>query len=120
MMNHDKYNPPGVVIPLEWLSMFEELTCQQSGQAFMAILTYSATGALPDFTDRTLQLLWPMIQARLDSNRERYVKKVERSRTVNERRAAEKSAKSSSAAKPSSYSGSTPSTKSEAALNQWL
>ena len=119
-MSYPNANPPGVVIPLEWLSMFEELTCQQTGEAFMAILTYSATGALPDFTDRTLQLLWPMIQARLDNYRERYMKKVERSRAANERRAAEKSAAAPSYPKRTPYPKSAGETDDAQKMNRLL
>lgn len=119
-MSYPNANPPGVVIPLEWLSMFEELTCQQTGEAFMAILTYSATGALPDFTDRTLQLLWPMIQARLDNYRERYLKKVERSRAANERRAAEKSAGTAFHPKSTPHPKSAGETGDVQKINRWL
>lgn len=88
MTNNSNCNPPGVVIPLEWLGMFTKMTDRQAGQTICAILTYGATGVLPDLTDPTLDVLWPIFQARLDSDRERYQKKVERSRAYKERQAA--------------------------------
>ena len=83
-----RITPPGVVIPLEWLDMFTKMPGALAGEAIVAILIYGATGALPDFTDPALEILWPIFQARLDSNRERYCKKVERSRAAQERKAA--------------------------------
>lgn len=110
MNQPNRVHPPGVVIPLDWQPLFEEMGHEQAGQMLMAILTYSATGALPEFSDRELQLIWRIVQSRLDNNRERYCRKVERSRAHQQRPAAQPSTKR------------TPPTRAqcEAAVDKWL
>ena len=89
MTNLTNGNPPGVVIPLEWLDMFASIPRADAGEVLLAILTYGATGALPEFSNSALEVVWPIFQSRLDSDRERYRKKVERSQTAAQRRAQE-------------------------------
>ena len=128
-MNHyseaPRIHPPGVVIPLEWLTMFQNISRPQAGEALMAILTYGATGAVPDFTDPGLQLLWPIFQARLDSDRERYCKKVERSRAYPERQNTGRSAPASSPApqkpgRPTPLAAAGSRAEQEKSLDKWL
>lgn len=115
-------NPPGVVIPVEWLSVFEDMSRQQAGETILAILTYAATGVLPEFTDTVLPLIWPMIQARLDANRERYQKKVERSRAYKERQAAAElpAPRKTAQPRPASTGAYSPRTDRNAGMDKWL
>ena len=90
MTNLTNGNPPGVVIPLEWTDMFTSLPRHEAGEVLLAILTYAATGALPEFSNHALDIVWPLFQSRLDSDRERYRKKVERSQAAAARREQER------------------------------
>ena len=114
-----RITPPGVVIPLEWLGMFTKLPGALAGEALVAILTYGATGALPEFTAPALEILWPIFQARLDSDRERYCKKVERSRAAQERKAAAAAATRKTTRAPS-VTAFTDRGEYEKALDKWL
>ena len=115
----DRITPPGIVIPLEWLGMLEGLTHQQAGQAIVSILTYGATGAVPDFTDPTLQMVWRLVQPRLDRDRERYRQKVERSRAYKERQAAQ-SADPAAAPRRTARTASPSRAEQEAATAKWV
>ena len=106
-------NPPGVVIPLEWCDMFEKMPAHQVQASLLAILTYAATGALPEFTDPTLDMIWPIFQARLDSDIARYRKKVERSRAYKEQQAAQADAPAPRKVSPSRST-------CEAKTDKWL
>lgn len=122
-MSYANSNPPGVIIPLEWLGIFSQMSRELAGETVVAILTYCATGALPDSDDPTLNTLWPIFQARLDSDRDRYLKKVERSRMYQERRAAQSPApapRQSAPSRTSSTCRSQPSSAQPEAVNAWL
>lgn len=114
-----RVRPPGVVIPLEWLTMFRKMSREQAGESLVAILTYGATGALPEGGDPTLNALWPIFQARLDSDRERYCQKVERTRACKEQRSADRTAPSSA---PRKTGRPAPQSRAEyeKALDKWL
>ena len=114
-----RVHPPGVVIPLEWLTMFRNMSREQAGESLVAILTYGATGALPEGGDPTLNALWPIFQARLDSDRERYCQKVERTRACKEQRSADRTAPSSA---PRKTGRPAPQSRAEyeKALDKWL
>ena len=113
-MLYSNPNPPGAIFPLEWMTMFTKMSRQQVGEITLAVLTYCATGALPEFTDPCLDVVWTLCQSRLDSDRDRYQKKVERSRAYQERKAAE----TEKTARPRT---TTPSRSAyEAKMDKWL
>ncbi len=118
MINLKNGNPPGVIIPLEWMDMLTSLPLEEAGEVLLAILTYGATGALPEFGNRALQLIWPLFQSRLDADRERYRKKVERSQAAAERREQERREKSEQ--RTAAHSRTAPRATQDAALDKWL
>lgn len=116
-------NPPGVVIPLEWLDMFTKISREDAGEILLAILTYGATGALPEFRNPALEVVWPIFQSRLDCDRERYRQKVARSQAAAQRREQERHEKAEP--RPTANSRYTPtrslSEEGQAAkLDKWL
>lgn len=71
-MRDRKKQRPGVMIYFEIIPVLSEMTDQQVGQFFRAALLYARDGVKPEFTDSALRMVWPMVQARLDADGERY------------------------------------------------
>lgn len=64
-------NKPGVVVYFDMLPMLEQLSDKNKGILFQSILEYGNTGRQPMLPPK-LQLLWPLIQMRLDADGQRY------------------------------------------------
>lgn len=71
-MRDRKKQRPGVMIYFEIVPVLSEMTDQQVGQFFRAALLYARDGIKPEFADAALHMVWPMVQARLDADGERY------------------------------------------------
>ena len=67
---------PGIMLYFDLLPTVEELTDDEAGQLLRAMLNYGANGALPEFADRTMKVIWKGIQPRLDHDAQRYQKVV--------------------------------------------
>ena len=62
---------PGVMIYFDMRGMLKLLPDAEKGKLFEAILEYGDTGKVGELTD-TLQIVWPLIQNRLDKDSLRY------------------------------------------------
>ena len=62
---------PGVMIYFEVREMLKRMSDEMAGALFKAIMEYGATKRIPELPD-TIYVFWPMIQARLDTDDERY------------------------------------------------
>ena len=66
---------PGVMVYFDLRKMLKLLPDAEKGKLFEAILDYGETGETGELTD-TLQIVWPLIQNRLDTDSLQYDKKV--------------------------------------------
>ena len=66
---------PGVMVYFDLRKMLKLLPDNEKGKLFEAILDYGETGEIGELTD-TLQIVWPLIQRRLDVDSLQYDKKV--------------------------------------------
>lgn len=71
-MRDRKKQRPGVMIYFEIIPALAEMTDQQVGQFLRAALLYARDNTQPEFSDAALRMVWPMVQARLDADGERY------------------------------------------------
>ena len=62
---------PGVMVYFDLRKMLKLLPDAEKGKLFEAILDYGETGCVGELTD-TLQIVWPLIQQRLDLDSLRY------------------------------------------------
>lgn len=67
---------PGIMLYFDLLPTIEELTDNEAGQLLRSMLNYGANGAIPDFADRTMKVIWKTIQPRIDHDAQRYQKVV--------------------------------------------
>lgn len=79
-------NPPGVLLHFEWMDSLQQLSHEQLGRLFLAILTYGKTGVVPEWDDRFLLFVWNVLRPRLDLDRERYAAIVEKRRAAANKR----------------------------------
>lgn len=70
---------PGIVVYFDVLDILDELTDEESGQLFRAILKYAATGEIPEFSDRGLRMIWKEQQRKIDRDIEKYEEKCVKS-----------------------------------------
>ena len=66
---------PGVMVYFDLRKMLKLLPDTEKGKLFEAILEYGETGKVGELTE-TLQIVWPLIQRRLDVDSLQYDKKV--------------------------------------------
>ena len=74
---------PGVMIYFEVRACLSQMSTEEKGQLFEAILAYGEDGVLPDFTGG-LQIAWSFIQQRIDFDQKKYEAKCERARSARE------------------------------------
>ena len=70
-MKEKRTEKPGVMIYGDLHSTIARLDDAQAGQLFRAIMDYGLEGTMPQLPS-PLDLLWPMIQLRLDADDDRY------------------------------------------------
>lgn len=70
-MNKKRTGKPGVMIYADLRYTITKLTDAQAGQLFRAILEYGLDGKKPQL-DSDLDILWSIVQARLDADDDRY------------------------------------------------
>lgn len=70
-MKEKRTEKPGVMIYGDLHSTIAKLDYAQAGQLFCAIMDYGLEGKMPQLPS-PLDLLWPMIQLRLDADDDRY------------------------------------------------
>ena len=63
---------PGVMIYFEIREMLRRMDNEMRGILFQAIMDYGATREVPTDLPEPLYLFWPVIQARLDTDNDRY------------------------------------------------
>ena len=66
---------PGVMVYFELRKMLKLLPDSEKGKLFEAILDYGETGKVGELTD-TLQIVWPLIQNKLDTDSLQYDRKI--------------------------------------------
>lgn len=64
-------NKPGVMIYFEIVPVLQMLTLEEQGALFGAILEYGMDRKSPDLPEK-LQVVWPLVQQRLDYDDMRY------------------------------------------------
>lgn len=62
---------PGIMVYFDIWAMIQRMSNELTGILFKAIMEYGATKHVPELPD-SLYIIWPIIQARLDSDDERY------------------------------------------------
>ena len=62
---------PGVMIYFEIASVLKLLSDEDAGKLFRAILEYGQTRTMPQLPE-SLQIVWPLIQLRLDNDHKHY------------------------------------------------
>lgn len=67
----------GIVVYFDLLDILQDYTEAEAGQLLIAMLEYSANGALPDFQDRAMKTLWKNIRQKLDRDMLKYSATVE-------------------------------------------
>ena len=70
-MKEKRTGKPGVMIYADLRYSITKLTDAQAGQLFRAILEYGLDGTPPLLSSK-LEPLWPIVQARLDADNDRY------------------------------------------------
>ena len=65
-------NRPGVILYFELRDQLQFCSDEELGQLLRAILDYGATGVLPEFSDRAMQMLWYGLQSKIDHDGIRY------------------------------------------------
>ena len=68
---------PGIMFYFDILSQFEELSVDEIGEIFLAMLKYGDTGELPEFQDRALRIVWADMQKYVDRDKIAYDKYIE-------------------------------------------
>ena len=53
----------------EWMDLFDDLNRDEVAEMFLAIMNYERFETEPEFTDRTMRVIWKTIRATLDRNR---------------------------------------------------
>lgn len=76
---------PGVMIYFEVRPCLAQLSAEEKGRLFEAILSYGEDGEIPDFDDRLL-IAWSFIQQRIDTDNEKYQAKCQRARELAQNR----------------------------------
>lgn len=63
---------PGILVYFDVAPLFEDLTDEEVGQIFKAMLNYGATGQTPSFEDRAVKTAWNRVQVMVEQDVERY------------------------------------------------
>lgn len=63
---------PGIMLYFETYQAMKELTDEEKGIMFTAIMEYSQYGCVPEFPDRFMRGLWAFIQPGLDRDAQKY------------------------------------------------
>lgn len=63
---------PGVLIYFDIRGPIEELSYEQRGELFTAILDYAAEGIIPEFEDSIMRMAWAMVRPSVDRDDDNY------------------------------------------------
>lgn len=77
---------PGVMLYFDRLTFLDQLSLEQLGLLFTAIIRYARDDVPPEFTDAQLKLVWEFLCPSLDQDKLRYMEIFERNRRNIERR----------------------------------
>lgn len=69
---------PGFMIYLDLFPQLEEYSMAEVGELVFAMRDYVEYGAVPQFEDRGLRVIWRGVQDRLNRDNERYAEEVEK------------------------------------------
>ena len=61
-----------VLIRLESIPMFRELTKEEAGDILFSLFDYRVDGVIPDYTDRSMRMLFMQLRQIIDADVERY------------------------------------------------
>lgn len=70
---------PGVLLYFGDMAIVDQMSNEEAGIFFRAILEYAQFGTVPQFESHTLNLAWVLIQQKLDKDNEAYLHKIETS-----------------------------------------
>ena len=62
---------PGMMIYFELRQCMQWMSYAEKGELFDALLLYGETGRVPELSER-LAIVWPLLQPKLDQDRQRY------------------------------------------------
>ena len=82
----NRIDPPGVMLHFEWMDSLQQLSHEQLGRLFLAILEYGKNGTVPEWDDRFLLFVWNVLRPHLDLDRKRYEAVVEKRRAAANKR----------------------------------
>lgn len=71
---------PGVMLYFDIAPAIKRLSAEESGLLLRAILDYAEQGVAPDFESDMLELVWDLLQPRLDRDAARYEEKALKAR----------------------------------------
>ena len=77
---------PGVMLYFELFPFLKGLPEDDFKTLVLAILEYGEYGVIPQFEDKALALVWPLVQARVKRDGERYDDSVAQRRKAAEKR----------------------------------
>lgn len=69
-------NKPGMMVYFDMIPAFENMTDEERGKFFLAMLHYSQSGVVPAL-DEKLGMAWMFMMPKLDCDTERYEKTVQ-------------------------------------------
>lgn len=61
-----------VLIRLESIPMFRELTKEEAGEILFSLFDYRTDGVIPDFTDRSMRMLFTQLRQVIDADVAKY------------------------------------------------
>ena len=79
---------PGVMIYFEVRPCLTQMSIEEKGRLFDAILSYAEDGEVPDFDDRLL-IAWSFIRQRIDFDQAKYDAKCRRAKEAREAKEAQ-------------------------------
>ena len=75
-----KYEMQGIVVFYECYEAMAELTNEEKGEMFSAIMEYAQYGVIPQFGDRMLRSIWTFTRSKIDWVKDKYEETRERNR----------------------------------------
>ena len=60
------------MIYFEWIPLIEKLSAEQAKDLVLSSLLYARDGVQPDFQDQILQIVWTLVESKIDADEKRY------------------------------------------------
>ena len=77
---------PGVMLYFDRLTFLDQLSAEQTGTLFKAIVAYARDGVEPETADDLVKLAWEFVRPGLDQDEKRYQEVCEKRKKAIEKR----------------------------------